>query len=53
MKFIFYTLTLVLICSCNNEKEPRAITYDIVIENARVIDPETQTDQVLNVANRL
>jgi cytosine/adenosine deaminase-related metal-dependent hydrolase len=50
MKFIFYTLTLVLICSCNNEKEPRAITYDIVIENARVIDPETQTDQVLNVA---
>lgn len=35
------------IVSCHNNKE---ITYDIVIENARVIDPETETDAFLNVA---
>ena len=46
---IFLTLT-VFIVSCSQKKENASITYDIVIENARVINPETNTDQVLNVA---
>ncbi|WP_405608572.1 hypothetical protein [Polaribacter sp. Asnod1-A03] len=40
-------LILITIISCNSKKE---ISYDIVIKNARVIDPETNTDKILNVA---
>lgn len=49
MRFVFYSLVVILVFSCNKAKEPNTI-YDIVIEGARVIDPETQTDSVLNVA---
>ncbi len=42
---ILAILVCLVSCTSNTEK-----TYDIVIENARVIDPETNTDEVLNVA---
>jgi N-acyl-D-aspartate/D-glutamate deacylase len=42
-----FIVFLISIISCNSSKE---ITYDIVIENARVIDPETNTDEIFNVA---
>lgn len=42
-----FLLMLMAIVSCNSNVET---TYDIVIENARVIDPETNTDEILNVA---
>lgn len=49
MKTLIYTLMLCLVWSCG-KKDADTITYDIVIENARVIDPETNTDEMLNVA---
>lgn len=42
-----FLLLIISLFSWNSKKE---ITYDIVIENARVIDPETMTDKILNVA---
>jgi len=50
VKTLFYIITLFLVCSCGQQQSGTKTTYDIVIENARVIDPETNTDQVLNVA---
>ncbi|MGY0393216.1 amidohydrolase family protein [Bizionia sp. KMM 8389] len=49
MNFKKYTFLILLVCfvSCDSNKES---IYDIVIENARVIDPETNTDEILNVA---
>lgn len=43
----FVLLLSIALFSCQQNQEK---TYDIVIENARVIDPETNTDDVLNVA---
>lgn len=50
MKFSLITLLLLLFVSCKQENNNEVITYDLVIENARVIDPETNTDEILNVA---
>ncbi|MDT0556144.1 amidohydrolase family protein [Patiriisocius hiemis] len=50
MKSLGYVLILFIFLSCGQKKDTSNTTYDIVIENARVIDPETSTDQVLNVA---
>jgi len=47
LKDFFISLLLLVIFSCNSKQEP---IYDIVIANARVIDPETKTDAVLYVA---
>lgn len=38
---------VLLIIGCNNSTDRQ--TYDIVIRNARVIDPETRTDSILHV----
>lgn len=50
MKIYLYALVVLLTFSFGQKKKLSTNTYDIVIENARVIDPETCTDQVLNVA---
>src|SRR5690606_3066376 len=47
LKDFFISLLLLVIFSCNSKQEP---IYDIVIANARVINPETKTDAVLYVA---
>lgn len=46
-KTIFFLAISLVLFSCQSTEEK---TYDIVIENARVIDPQTNTDEVLNVA---
>lgn len=50
MQIRFQHLSVFVLCvlflSCSQKKE---ISYDLVIKNARVIDPETETDQVLFV----
>lgn len=47
MKGVFYTLLCLLFLSgCSEQKNTH---FDTVILNARVIDPETSTDEVLNV----
>ena len=50
MKIFFISLLLLLVSYNGQTQEATTNTYDIVIENARVIDPETNTDKVLNVA---
>ena len=42
-----FLLLIITFFSCQSKND---IVYDIVIENARVIDPETKTDKILNVA---
>ncbi len=50
MKILKSVLALFLVAilsfSCSNSN---TTTYDIVIENARVIDPDSNTDEILNV----
>lgn len=46
IKKYLFLIILILLVSCHSKQE---ITYDLVIENARVIDPETNTDAILNV----
>lgn len=48
LKYFSFILITILM-SCSSETKDKTI-YDIVIENARVIDPETKLDKVLNVA---
>lgn len=55
-KLIILTLGIVLFfsaCNQNNNSKSsdstKSVVYDIVIENGRVIDPETKTDKVMNV----
>ncbi len=48
-KLFIYLFATALLASCDAGKTENN-TYDIVIENARVIDPETGVDNVLNVA---
>jgi N-acyl-D-aspartate/D-glutamate deacylase len=51
MKTFLYVIALFFVFSCSQKKEDTTqSTFDIVIENARVIDPESNTDKVLNVA---
>lgn len=50
MKLYLYLLIIFFFSACGQKKHLTHSIYDIVIENARVIDPETQTDKVLNVA---
>ncbi len=47
LKKYLFIATLFCFVSCNFDNNT---LYDIVIENARVIDPETNTDEILNVA---
>ncbi|MFN0729318.1 amidohydrolase family protein [Polaribacter gochangensis] len=47
LKRHLFLAMLIALVSCNSNKKT---SYDIVIENARVIDPETKTDKILNVA---
>lgn len=47
LKKHLFLAVLIGFFSCNSNTEK---SYDIVIDNARVIDPETDTDEVLNVA---
>lgn len=42
-----FTGVILLIIGCNSPADQQA--YDIVIQNARVIDPETRTDSILQV----
>ncbi len=48
----FFIFILLIVTGCKtdkNKKEPAKDTYDLVIKNGRVIDPETNTDRILNV----
>ena len=50
MRTYLYLFILTFFSACAQKKQLPHIVYDIVIENARVIDPESKTDQILNVA---
>ena len=48
-KLFLYLIAIALFASCDTAEKDN-ISYDIVIENARVIDPESGLDSILNVA---
>ena len=51
MKTFTFFVTLLLAVSCQSPKSDNknTETYDLVVLNARVIDPETKTDSIMNI----
>ncbi len=47
--FIFISLIFIGCKTDKNKNETTKDTYDLVIKNGRVIDPETNTDKILNL----
>ena len=45
-RFVSALLTTLLLAGCSNAQEA---AYDLVILGARVVDPETKLDQVVNI----
>jgi N-acyl-D-aspartate/D-glutamate deacylase len=51
MRNIVFISILLLGVACQSNKSKKSVTenYDLVVLNARVIDPETKTDAILNI----
>jgi len=53
MEKLIFSLFCILLIQCSQpitQNETKAVTYDLVLQNGRFIDPASQTDAILNIA---